>query len=355
MAELEIEEAKTLYHDARFEDAISRLENAVRRMDRVRDIEVRRILLADAYLHLGLAHLALDERAQAKECFRDMLWIDRERNLDPEIYAPKVIELLEEVRAEVGADAPTITESPPGKFTERLNSCHKVLMEVLRQPEWIPKQVLRKSECVAVIPSVKKAAFGFGGRYGRGAVVCRTPDGNRWAPPLMISLKGASFGFQFGGQAADLVLLMMGGVDYLLRGKLTLGGDVTVAVGPGATAATDGLLDAQILTYTRTRGIFAGLSLEGSVLRPDHNANRNVYGEDLEPRELVESPRAYIPEAAHRLVDALRLVTAERSDAAPVSELEPRRQPHVSSRVGGEGLVAPQEVRVLRVEEVPHR
>jgi lipid-binding SYLF domain-containing protein len=313
----EIDEAKALYEEARFEAAIDRLEAAVRRMDRVRDIEVRRILLADAYLHLALAHLAIGERAEAKQSLREMVRIDEERRLDPAIYATKVVDLFEEARGEVVAEAPEIVESPPGKFTQRLRSCDRILTAAAKQPEWIPGNLLRTSECVAVLPNVKKAALGLGFRGGRGAVLCRTSDGNRWAPPLMISLGGASLGLQIGGQAADVVLLMMGGVDYLLGGKLTLGADVAIAAGPERSAGTGGLLDAQILSYARTtRGIFAGLSLEGAVLRPDHDANREVYGDDVEVRRLVESPPRSIPEAAHRLMTTLHLLTSHRSGAA---------------------------------------
>ena len=306
----ELEEAKALYESARFDAAVVRLDNAVRRMDRVRDLELRRILLADAYLHLSLAHLALGDPVAARENMRRMLLVDRDRQLDQELYAPKVVALWESVRSELELDTPQFIPSPDDKYTKRLGNCNKVLLKALENPDWIPANLLGRASCVAVVPGVKKFAFGLGGRYGRGAVVCRSEDSNRWSPPLMISLKGISGGLQFGGQSADIVLLMMRGMDYLLKGKLTLGGDATLAVGPGAKAATDGILDAEILTYAKTRGIFVGISLEGAVVRPDHNANREVYGEAIDPWELVKTPRTPIPEAAYRLLDTVRLITS---------------------------------------------
>ena len=316
----ELDEAKALYQSARFDAAVVRLENAVRRMDRVRDLELRRILLADAYLHLSLAHLALGDDVAARESMRRMLLVDRDRHLDRELYAPKVVKLWEEVRSELELDTPQFIPSPHNKYTRRLGSCNKVLLKALENPDWIPANILGRAACVAVVPGVKKFAFGFGARYGRGAVVCRAELGQRWAPPLMISLKGISGGFQFGGQSADIVLVMMRGMDYLLKGKLTLGGDATIAVGPGAKAATDGILDAEVLTYAKTRGIFAGISLEGATVRPDHNANREVYGKEVDPWELVKAPHTPIPEAAYRLVDTVRLIT---SRAPPPRRAEP--------------------------------
>ena len=316
----ELEEAKALYQSARFDAAVVRLENAVRRMDRVRDLELRRILLADAYLHLSLAHLALGDDLAARESMRRMLLVDRDRHLDRELYAPKVVALWEDVRSELELDTPQFIPSPDDKYTKRLDSCNKVLLQALENPDWIPANLLGRATCVAVVPGVKKFAIGFGARYGRGAVVCRSELGQRWAPPLMISLKGISGGFQFGGQSADIVLVMMRGMDYLLKGKLTLGADATIAVGPGAKAATDGILDAEVLTYAKTRGIFAGISLEGATVRPDHNANRKVYGKDVDPWELVKAPRTPIPEAAYRLVDTVRLIT---SRAPPPRREEP--------------------------------
>jgi lipid-binding SYLF domain-containing protein len=198
------------------------------------------------------------------------------------------------------------------KETERLEACREVLREVMDVPEGIPRDLLDKAECVAIIPSVKKAAFGVGGRYGKGAVVCRTDGGHgAWGPPLMISIGGGSFGLQIGGQAADYVFLIMNpkGIDHLLKSKFTLGADVSVAAGPkGRTleAATDAQMRAEILTYSRTRGLFAGVSLEGAVVKEDKDASRVVYGRKLKARELLLQPGQRIPAAARGLVDLLR-------------------------------------------------
>jgi len=313
----ELEEAKRCYRGARFEETIRRLEDAVVQLDRERSLEVRRIHLADAYLHLGLAHLALGQRTQAREAFREMLALDEEIQLDPDIYAPKVLELLEEARAQVRSAEPELVESPPDKFTARLRRCRRLLAEALGDPDWIPRQLLLNSECVVLLPGVKKLAFGVGGRRGKGAVVCHAPEGEGWAPPLMVSIAGASFGAQFGLQSADVVMLMRAGADYLLQGKLTLGGDVSAAFGPGAKVATDGLLDAQILTYARARGVFAGVSFEGAALRPDRDANRAVYGEDVDARALVSSMPEALPEAAYRLTETMREGSLGRIELPP--------------------------------------
>jgi lipid-binding SYLF domain-containing protein len=198
------------------------------------------------------------------------------------------------------------------KETQRLDACREVLDEVLGIPEGLPRDLLDKAECVAVIPSAKKFAFAVGGRYGKGAVVCRTEGGRGpWGPPLMITVGGGSFGLQIGGQAADYVLLVMNpkGVEKLMQSKFTLGADATVAAGPkgrSAEAATDATMYAEILSYSRTRGLFAGLSLEGTVVSQDKDANVALYGEKVVPRELLEDPRQPIPAAAKGLVDALR-------------------------------------------------
>jgi SH3 domain-containing YSC84-like protein 1 len=197
------------------------------------------------------------------------------------------------------------------KETKRLTACHEVLEELLGGEESIPRDLLDKAECVAVVPSVKKLAVGFGGRWGKGAVVCRARGGEGpWGAQLMISFGGGSFGLQIGGQAADYVFLVMNpkGIDYLLRSQFTLGGDVAVAAGPvGRTgsASTDLRLRAEILSYSRTRGLFAGLSLEGSVVKQDKDGNENVYGERVDPKQLLREGRYPIPAAARGLVDLL--------------------------------------------------
>jgi lipid-binding SYLF domain-containing protein len=196
--------------------------------------------------------------------------------------------------------------------TQRLAACRAVLEAIARMPEGIPRDLLNKAECVAVVPGVKKLALGVGGRYGKGAVTCRK-DGGRgpWGPPAMIEMGGPSLGLQIGGQSADYVFLIMNpkGIDHLLRSKFTLGADASVAAGPkgrSAEAATDLQLHAEILTYSRSRGLFAGVSLEGAVVKQDRNANAQVYGERVEARDLLLESKRRVPPAGRELVDLLR-------------------------------------------------
>ena len=181
---------------------------------------------------------------------------------------------------------------------DRLADSAKVLEEILNIPDALPKYLLNKAECVAVMPSVKKFAIGIGGSYGRGALVCRTGDKytGPWGAPAMYRLEGGSIGFQLGGNATDFLLLVMNprGVDSLLRSKVKLGADAAVAAGPkgrAAMAATDAYMHAEILTYSRSRGLFAGVSLEGSTLRQDNKANEQVYGRKVTAREIVKGGR----------------------------------------------------------------
>ncbi len=181
---------------------------------------------------------------------------------------------------------------------DRLADSAKVLEEILNIPDALPKDLLNKAECVAVMPSVKKFAIGIGGSYGRGALVCRTGDKytGPWGAPAMYRLEGGSIGFQLGGNATDFLLLVMNprGVDSLLRSKVKLGADAAVAAGPkgrAAMAATDAYMHAEILTYSRSRGLFAGVSLEGSTLRQDNKANEQVYGRKVTAREIVKGGR----------------------------------------------------------------
>ena len=193
----------------------------------------------------------------------------------------------------------------------RLEACREVLEELLGGEERIPRDLLDKAECVAIVPSAKKFALGFGGRWGKGAVVCRTGGGSGpWGAPMMISLGGGSFGFQIGGQAVDYVFLVMNprGIDYLMRSKFSLGADASVAAGPvGRTgsAATDLRLRAEILSYSRTRGLFAGLSLEGSVVKQDKDGNFDLYGERVDPKRLLLQGKYAVPDAARGLVGLL--------------------------------------------------
>ena len=194
----------------------------------------------------------------------------------------------------------------------RLEACREVTEEFLGMKENIPRSLIDKAECVAVFPSVKKFAFGFGGRYGKGAVSCRTEEGKgAWGPPLMVSLGGGSFGLQIGGQAADLVFLVMNpkGMDYLLKSQFTLGAEASVSAGPvGRTGAADTDLrkQAEILSYSRTRGLFAGLSLEGAVVKQDKDGNLHLYGEDVNPRELLLLWGQPMPAAARGFVKVLQ-------------------------------------------------
>ncbi len=199
------------------------------------------------------------------------------------------------------------------KEQERLQECGQVLKEILNIPDNIPKSLLDKAECVIVIPSVKKLAFGIGGSYGRGAITCRTGAHftGPWSAPAMFALEGVNIGFQLGGQATDFVLLVMNpkGADSILGSKVKLGADAAAAAGPkgrAAAAQTDILLKAEILTYSRSRGLFAGVSLEGSTLRQDNGANRRLYGRNLSARNIVREGEVRVPAAGQLLVSLLK-------------------------------------------------
>jgi SH3 domain-containing YSC84-like protein 1 len=199
-----------------------------------------------------------------------------------------------------------------GKDENRLKDCGTVLKEILDIPDDIPQDLLDKADCVVVYPSVLKAAFVVGGSYGRGAMTCRKGDNfaGSWGAPTMMALEGGSFGFQIGGQATDFVLLVMneGGARGILAGKVKLGGDASVAAGPvgrNASAETDVTLRSEILSYSRSRGLFAGISLEGSTIRPDNKANEQIYGRKLEANQIVLSDQVSVPAAAEQLVSTL--------------------------------------------------
>jgi SH3 domain-containing YSC84-like protein 1 len=180
------------------------------------------------------------------------------------------------------------------KEMERLEDAAVVLKEILDIPDNVPQSLLDKAECVVVIPSVKKLAIGIGGSYGRGAMVCRTGRTftGPWGSPAMYRLEGANIGLQLGGQATDFLLLVMNprGAESLLKSKVKLGADLAAAAGPKgrtATAATDALMRAEILAYSRSRGLFAGISVEGSTLRQDNGANEKVYGHKITAKEII--------------------------------------------------------------------
>jgi lipid-binding SYLF domain-containing protein len=194
----------------------------------------------------------------------------------------------------------------------RLENAGVVMQEILDIPDNIPKELLETAECVIVIPSMTKVAIGIGGSYGRGAMVCRTGKtfNGPWGAPAMYTLEGGSFGLQLGGESTDVVLLVMNkrGVDALLSSKVKLGADASAAAGPKgrkAEASTDATLRAEILSYSRSRGLFAGVSLEGTSLRPDDDASADVYGRKITAREIVTGPRISVPAAGRHLVDVL--------------------------------------------------
>ena len=195
---------------------------------------------------------------------------------------------------------------------DRLKHCGEVLTEILDAPDDIPKDLLDRADCVIIYPSVVKAAFVIGGSYGRGAMTCKrgTHFKGPWGAPTMMALEGGSFGFQIGGQATDFVLLVLneGGARGILAGKVKLGGDASIAAGPvgrDASAETDVTLRSEILSYSRSRGLFAGISLEGSTIRPDKKANERLYGRHLEAEEIVRSDQMRVPSAAEQLVSTL--------------------------------------------------
>jgi len=212
----------------------------------------------------------------------------------------------------VALSALPVTSLAANKETDRLENCGTVLEEILRIPDNIPQDLLDKAECVIVIPSVLKAAFGIGGAYGRGAMTCRSGEHftGKWGSPTMIALEGGSFGFQLGGQATDFVILVMNprGAKAILSSKVKLGADASAAAGPkgrDAAASTDVTLRAEMLTYSRSRGLFAGISLEGSTLRPDNNANESVYHRKVNATDVVRKGGLATPPAAQKMVSLL--------------------------------------------------
>ena len=198
------------------------------------------------------------------------------------------------------------------KEQERVKEAGDVLKEILDIPDDIPQDLLDKAECLIILPSVKKGAFGVGGSYGRGVMVCRSGQHytGKWGAPALYALEGISIGFQLGGQATDFVLLVMNtkGAKSLLSSKVKLGADASAAAGPkGRTAegATDVVMSAEILSYSRNKGLFAGVSLEGSTLRSDGSANENLYGRKLSAREIIREGKVGVPACARELVARL--------------------------------------------------
>ena len=202
--------------------------------------------------------------------------------------------------------------SDQSKDDDRLKNCGTVLKEILDVPDDIPQDLLDKANCVVVFPSVLKAAFIVGASYGRGAMSCRKGENFRgpWGAPTMMALEGGSFGFQIGGEATDFVLLVMNerGANGILTSKVKLGGDASAAAGPvgrDASAESDATLRAEILSYSRARGLFAGVSLEGSTVRPDNGDNQRVYGRKIPAKDIVLSGKVGVPPAARKMVSTL--------------------------------------------------
>jgi len=201
---------------------------------------------------------------------------------------------------------------------DRLRNAGQVMQEILQVPDDIPRDLLDKARCVIVMPSVLKAAFVVGGSYGRGTMVCRTGKDftGAWGAPAMYALEGGSVGLQIGGEATDFVFLVMNdrGADSLLRSKVKLGADASVAAGPKgrtASADTDAYMRTEILAYSRSRGIFAGISLEGSTLRPDGEGNRDLYGREISAAEIIRESSVQAPEAGQNLNAALQKASPE--------------------------------------------
>jgi len=199
-----------------------------------------------------------------------------------------------------------------GKETDRVENAGKVAKEIMNVPDDIPQSLIDKADCVIVLPSVLKAAFIVGASYGRGVMTCRGGDNFRgpWGAPSMMALEGGSFGLQIGGQATDFVLLIMNerGASAILSSKVKLGADASAAAGPvgrTAAAATDVTLRAEVLTYSRSRGLFAGVSLEGSTLRPDNDANERLYGKKVDAKDVVLHKAVPAPPSARLLLSTL--------------------------------------------------
>jgi SH3 domain-containing YSC84-like protein 1 len=199
------------------------------------------------------------------------------------------------------------------KESDRVDNAGKVMQEILNAPDGIPQSVLDKADCVVILPSVLKFAIGFGGSYGRGVMTCRggkTFHG-KWGAPTMMALEGGSAGLQLGGNATDFILLLMSprSASSILTSKVKLGGDATAAAGPvgrTASAETDVTMRAEILSYSRARGLFAGISLAGSTLRPDNGANKNLYGKDVSAKAIVFDKAVPVPDSAKDLLATLQ-------------------------------------------------
>jgi len=208
------------------------------------------------------------------------------------------------------------------KINDRLENCGLVIQEIMDIPDDIPQDLIDKADCVIVYPSVVKAAFIFGASYGRGAMVCRTGENfnGPWSAPSMMALEGGSFGFQIGGQATDFVLLVMNerGAKAILSSKVKLGADASAAAGPkgrNAEASTDVTMRAEILSYSRARGLFAGVSLAGSTVRPDGSANTDLYNKRLSAEDIIFKGAVAVPPSAQKMVSYLNKKSPKNKSA----------------------------------------
>jgi lipid-binding SYLF domain-containing protein len=199
------------------------------------------------------------------------------------------------------------------KEQDRVENAGTVMKEILNAPDSIPQSVLDKADCVVILPSVLKFAIGIGGSYGRGVMTCRggSTFHGPWGAPTMMALEGGSAGLQLGGNATDFVLLLMSprSAKSILTSKVKLGGDASAAAGPvgrTASASTDVTMRAEILSYSRARGLFAGISLEGSTLRPDNGANKNLYGKEVSASDIVFKKAVPVPDSAKTLLATLQ-------------------------------------------------
>jgi SH3 domain-containing YSC84-like protein 1 len=204
------------------------------------------------------------------------------------------------------------------EYVDRLNDASAVLREVMDTPDQaIPQELLDRSECAVIVPGVKKAAFIIGARYGKGYISCRNRNGMGWTAPATVRIEGGSVGFQIGGSETDVVLLVMNrrGEDRLLKSKFTLGAGASVAAGPvgrSVKAQTDALLTAEILSWSRSRGVFAGVSLQGATLRQDLDDNQELYGKRLSTRDIVQK-NTPVPAAAKELISLLTKYSGRRT------------------------------------------
>lgn len=229
------------------------------------------------------------------------------------MYMKRCVLLLGVLAGVFALLVPTLLMGDARTEHDRLQNASKVMKEVLTIPDDIPTDLLSKARCVVVMPSVLKAAFIFGGTYGRGAMVCRTGKNytGPWGAPAMYALEGGNFGLQAGGEATDYVFLVINdrGVDSLLHSKVKLGADVSVAAGPKgrtASAGTDAFMRSEILTYSRARGVFAGVAVEGTTLRPDNGGNRDLYGRKIKAENIIRESSGHEPQAGRSLTATLQ-------------------------------------------------